>query len=222
MSAFAAQDEATTRQPDETRAHIRLSEIVASALLAFAGVATSWSSYQATLWSGAQAKHYSEANALRLTATREFTMAGQFALIDVTAFESWANAYTTGNEELQGFYRARFRPEFRSAFEAWLAKDPMHNSRAPVTPFVMPEYRLAHEEAALKLEQLAAASSRAGNSANSNSDRFVRGAVLFATVMFFAGISQQFRLIRLKVALLGFALVLLTYGTIIIVSYPRA
>ena len=222
MSVDATQHEPSTAEAEASRTNIRLSDVVASTLLAFAGIATSWSSYQATLWSGVQAKHYSDANALRVTAAREATMAGQFALIDVTAFESWANAYAARNAELQAFYRARFRPEFRPAFEAWLSLDPMHDPRAPPTPFAMPGYRLSHQQLALQLEQRAGAVSSAGNVANGNSDRFVRGAVLFATVMFFAGIGQQFRTIRVRLALLGFAVAVLIFGTITVALYPRA
>ena len=45
-------------------------ELFAMLLLAFAAVATAWSSYQSTRWSGEQAKAASRTNAIRIDAAR--------------------------------------------------------------------------------------------------------------------------------------------------------
>ena len=45
-------------------------EIGATVLLAFAAVATTWSSYQATRWNGEQAKASGRTNAIRIDASR--------------------------------------------------------------------------------------------------------------------------------------------------------
>jgi hypothetical protein len=169
-----------------------------------------------------QAQEYGSASALRVTSSREFTKAGQIKLTDITSFEGWIGAYATRNVELQAFYRARFRSGFRPAFEAWLALHPLQDGNAPPTPFAMPQYRLEAAEQASRLELRADASARAARRASDYSDGYVRLAILFATVMFFAGISQQFRIIRLQFVLLALALALLIYGTAIVVSYPRA
>ena len=59
------------------------------------------------------------------------------------------------------FYRKRFRPEFRPAFEAWVATRPRTNRDAPLSPFAMPQYKLAATAKADRLEAQAAAFSAA-------------------------------------------------------------
>ena len=44
-------------------------------------------------------------------------------------FFQWVNATATGDAELADFYTDRFRPEFRPAFDAWLATDPLDRPR---------------------------------------------------------------------------------------------
>jgi hypothetical protein len=58
-------------------------EIVATALLAFAAVATAWSSYQATRWNGEQAKAASRTNAIRIDAARAQGLSQTQSQIDV-------------------------------------------------------------------------------------------------------------------------------------------
>src|SRR5262245_9854303 len=115
------------RLTDMDSARAKFTEFGATALLSLAGVATSWSSYQAALWGGIQATHYSQASAKRVEATREFTAAGQVEAIDVSLFTNWVSAYAAGNEPLQSFHRARFRNEFKPPFEEWLSSGPMKN-----------------------------------------------------------------------------------------------
>ena len=45
--------------------------------------------------------------------------------------------------ELADFYFKRFREEFRPAVDAWVATRPLKNPNAPLTPFAMPQYKLA-------------------------------------------------------------------------------
>jgi hypothetical protein len=153
---------------------MRWSELVASVLLALTGIATSWSSYQASLWSGTQAERSSTVTAPRVTSTRKYTKTGQLRLVDIASFEAWVNAYAAHNPRLQAFYRARFRPEFRPAFEAWLAARPLDGGNAPATPSALPQYRLATEERAARLEWRANASAGAAHQASGISDEYIR------------------------------------------------
>src|SRR5262244_3398938 len=105
-----------TRQPEHRR---RSTEFIATILLAFSSVVTSWSGYQASLWSGIQATNYNQANALRVESARESTQAGQQVGLDIALFMAWVNAKASSNERLSEFYSQRFRPEFRQFFDAW-------------------------------------------------------------------------------------------------------
>ena len=118
-------------------------EIAATVLLALAAVATAWSSYQANRWNGETTKASSRVNALRIEAARAQGLAEGQTQVDIATFIQWVNATATDEDELADFYLERFRPEFRPAFDAWLATDPLTNPDAPPTPFAMDDYQLA-------------------------------------------------------------------------------
>ena len=200
----------------------RVTEFAATILLAFASVVTSWSGYQASLWSGIQATNYNQANALRVESARESTIAGQFTGLDIAGFMAWVNAKASGNDQLEQFYRQRFRPQFRVVFDAWLATNPLTNPQAPSTPFALPSYRSEHGQRAIDLENEAKALFEAGHRANHYADTYVLGTVMLATVLFFCGIIPQFQDFRIRLGLLGLAVLLLIFGLSKILVLPRA
>jgi hypothetical protein len=162
-------------------------EIVATALLALAAVATAWSSYQAARWNGEQTKTASRVNAVRVEAARAQGLAEAQTEVDVATFIEWADASLEGDPEREDFYVERFREEFKPAFDAWLATDPLTTEGAPPTPFAMEEYRL---EAAQQAEDLDAEAERLAAQVRRNilrSTNYVLGAV----VLFFAGMSTK-------------------------------
>ena len=200
----------------------RLTEFVAAVLLALTSTVTSWSAYQADLWSGRQATNYSRANALRLDSTREFTAAGQLEQIDVALFTSWVNAYASNNQQLANFYRDRFRPEFRKSFDSWIALRPLLTPNAPKTPFALPDYRVTKQLQAEDLQREADKVFLQGQNANQFSDGYVMATAVLAVVMFFAGITQQFTVIRVRLILLSLAGIMFLFGLITALRLPRA
>ena len=106
-------------------------EVVATVLLAFAAVATAWSSYQANRWNGEQAKAAGRANALRIDAARAQGLAEGQTQVDVAMFIQWIDATANDETELADFYLDRFRAEFRPAFDAWQDTDPLVDPAAP-------------------------------------------------------------------------------------------
>ncbi len=166
-------------------------EIVATVLLSVAAVATAWSSYQAARWNGEQAKTASRVNATRVEAARAQGLAEAQTEVDVATFIQWVDATAHDDLELKDFYEERFRDEFKPAFEAWLATDPLVTAGAPPTPFAMPEYELEADEQAKELDaqaELLAARVRRNIQRSTN---YVLGVVLFAVSLFFAGISTK-------------------------------
>jgi hypothetical protein len=195
-------------------------ELVATVLLAIAAVATAWSSYQANRWNGEQVKASSRTNALRIDAARAQGEAEAQTEVDVATFIQWVDAYAGDDAELQDFYVERFRDEFKPAFDAWIATEPFTNADAPLTPFAMPEYRLAARDEVTRLEaqeQVSAATVRRNVQRSSN---YVLAVVLFAAVLFFAGMSTKLESPRLRVALLVVGSVLFVSATIWIVTMP--
>jgi len=168
-------------------------EIVATVLLAVAAVATAWSSYQSTRWNGEASKSSGRTNALRIEAARSQGLAEAQTQVDIATFIEWVNATVTDNAELAGFFNERFRPEFRPAFDAWVATDPLTNPDAPPTPFAMPEYRLEATVEAERLDAEAAASAAIVLRNIQRAANYVLGVVLFAVALFFAGMSAKLK-----------------------------
>ena len=167
-------------------------------LLVVAAVATSWSSYQATRWNGEQARAAGRTNAIRIDAARAASLAEAQTQVDVATFIAWADADRSGEPALAAFYQNRFRPEFVPAFEAWLATDPVVNDDAPPTPFAMPEYRVAAQQEADRLDREATVSSAAVSTNIQRSSNYVLSVVLYAVVLFFAGMTTRLRSPRLR------------------------
>jgi len=206
----------------EERAHARWPELVATVLLALATVATAWASYQARQWTGEQAQSYSRANAARVESARNTGTANQLTGIDVATFIQWIDATAHKDAALATFYRARFRPEFKPAFDAWLATRPLVTPNAPRSPFAMPEYRLAATTAADALEKKAASNASAAAVANQRANDYVGAVVLFASALFFAGISTKLQSRGPQLAILGMGCLLFAGTTIWLATQPLA
>lgn len=195
-------------------------EMAAAVLLSIATIVTAWSAYQATRWSGVQAEAYTTASARRTESVRASTLANRQILIDVDVYLDWLDAVRAGDGALAVDLVARMREEFRPAFEAWLASEPEEEIPGG-TPFTRPEYVLAAQEDATRLEEEATASFVDGGEANQIADDFVLAAVLFASVLFFSGLGGTFDTFRVQVFLLVLAGVMLVVGTVIVVSLPQ-
>jgi len=187
---------------------------VATALLALATVATAWSAYQARQWTGEQAQGYSHATAKRIAVNRTSAVANRQVQIDVATFIQWVDATARHETELADFYRARFRDEFKPAFAAWLASKPLTNPDAPPTPFALPAYRLAESVKADRLDLAAAADSEGAKAANERANNYMLAVVLFASSVFFAGMSAKLRTRNARITLLAIGAVLFV-GTIV-------
>jgi TRAP-type C4-dicarboxylate transport system permease small subunit len=166
-------------------------EIVATLLLALAALGTAWSSYQAARWNGEQAKASGSVNKTRLQATRAAALANTQTEVDVATFTQWVDAYARKEAFLADFYFRRFRKEFKPAVNAWLASRPLRNANAPLTPFAMPQYRLAATAEAEQLDLKANALSARVHEYIQRSTNYVLGVVLFAVTLFFAAMSTK-------------------------------
>lgn len=211
-------------------------ELIATIVLAIATILTAWSAFQAGKWGGTQAINFSEAGVARTESTRADTRAGQLSQIDVAMYIDWVTAisseiasgaitlnsssYTPTPGTVSGFLYERFREEFLPAVDAWLATDPINNPDAPKTPFEMDEYVVADHVVALELSAEADVKGQEARDANQNGDNYVLTMVLFASVLFFAGVSAKLAAKRNRLIALGFGVFLLFAGIFILVSLP--
>ena len=205
--------------PEPRRSHRRL-ELVATILLAFATLGTAWSAYQSREWTGEQSHGYSRATANRIAVNRTSAVANRQVQIDVATFVQWVDAFERGNTRLAGFYRQRFRDEFKPAFAAWLATKPLTNPNAPETPFAMPQYRLAANTEADRLDGAAAVDSDKAKDANERANDYMLAVVLFASALFFAGLSTKLESSGQRSAVLVFGCVLFVGTLVYLATLP--
>jgi len=195
-------------------------ELVAAVLLALATVATAWSGYQSTRWNGEQSKAAARTNALRIDSTKAAGLANTQTEVDVATFTQWINAYAQRQTKLTNFYFERFRKEFRPAVEAWVATRPLRNPKAPLTPFAMPQYKLAARAEAERLDAEAEVSAADARRDLQRASNYVLGVVLFASALFFAGISTKLTSPRIRVAMLALGCVVFLVTAIWLATSP--
>jgi hypothetical protein len=208
-----------TGEERKTRSAHRV-ELAATVLLALAAVATAWSTYQSARWHGKQAKAQSASIAARVESTKQANVANRQGQIDVALFTQWVDAYVRDDSELAGFYRKRFRAEFVPAFDAWLATRPRRNPNAPLSPFALPQYKLAATAAADRLEARAGSKSKLAGENIQRADNYSLAVVLFAMSLFFAAITTRLRGPRARMAILGLGYVLFLGTSIWLATLP--
>ena len=212
-------------------------ELIATIVLAVATILTAWSGFESGKWGGEQSINFSEAGAARTESTRADTLGGQLMQIDIAMYIDWVTAlsdelaagtvteaslspYSPTDGTVSGFLYKRFREEFVPAVDAWLATEPIINDTAPKTPFEMDEYVVAQQVEAKLLTAVADQEADDARIANQNGDNYVLTMVLFASVLFFAGVSSKMNRPRNRVIVLGFGIVTLAIGLIILASLP--
>ena len=196
-------------------------EIFEAFVLALVAVATAWSGYQAARWDGLQSILYGRASRLRIEAQGTAEHATQIQLYDGLTVTEWIKAEAHGDTKLAALFEHRLFPEFRPAFEAWKATDPIHNPNAPAGPTLMPQYRNVASERATKLDQEASQAFDEGTQAREHADQYIRVTVVLATVLLLAALSQRFRNTRIRTSLLVLAFVILLNPLWHILSLPR-
>jgi len=200
----------------------KLLEILVVVMLSLASLLTAWGTYEAASWAGEQSDLQSRALAQRLDASRAENNADQLMSIDINLFANYLAAYSSGDTKLATFYVERFRDEFRPAFDAWLADEPLTNLDAPNSPFSLPEYRLASREQADTFEAQAESLFDQAIDANSHSEAYILTTVVLALVLFLGGVSSRIVMDQARFSLIAVAGLLLVIGFVRLLSLPLA
>ena len=198
------------------------SELVETIILSVATLITAWAGYQAGQWNGQQTVMNVQAHTLQLQAGVLDSRAGQLQLIDFAAFARWAEATTDGNTTRARLYEAQFREEFRVAFVAWLATDPLRDPDASSTPFEMPEYRLSVKEVAARLRLEAEALNIGAIKAGDTADQYTLSVVILAGALLLAGLASRFEWEELRAIVVVLAVLILLITVIMVIGLPMA
>jgi hypothetical protein len=195
----------------------RTLEIFSAVLMSLATVATAWCAYQSAEWGGEQSFMLGESQRAGREATLQASLAMQRRAVDASVFMEWIGAVGTENERLQAFFERRFAPHLETAVDAWLATDPLSNPDAPPHPLAMAAYRVVEDSLAAVAADTEADRWRLARVYDVHADRYVLLTVLFASVLFFGGISEKFDHtgVRLGVLLVGSLLFLGALGTML-------
>lgn len=199
----------------------RVLEIVEVSLLAVVAVTTAWAGYQAAQWDGRQALRYGQSSRLRFEAEAASTRAGQELVADSSGFSAWLQAHDAGNTELMTQIERRFTADYHAAFEQWLATDPFTNPDAPAGPAYVPGYSNPNADRTAHRNDEASRVFDEGTEARETGEKYVRDAVLLASVLFFVALAQRQRARGARIAGLGIAVVLFAYVMVSVVTLPR-
>jgi len=213
-------EQAHDHQPGDRRHE--WAAIAEAVVLAVVAIATAWSGYQAAKWDALSAKQYALNDTMLVLSQEKATLAGQEHLYDATTFNGWMFAMNTKSQALMDFYRRRFRPEYREAFEQWIKLDPLHNPDAPPGPYYMPGFKDTTATEAARLTKEAKDYFNQAVESREIGDRYVKVTVLLATVLLLTALSQRFRLLGPRVVVITVAMVLLLIGTGLLAQLPRA
>jgi len=197
-------------------------EIAEAVLLAIVAVATAWSGYQAARWDALSSRHYHIAARIGVESQGKATLAGQDRLYDIVTFNGWVSSKVNGNEKLTSYFERRFRPEYSTAFAAWIKLDPFNNPAAPAGPIFMPEYQSANTHDSEKLREESEAEFEKGVVNAETGEAYVKITVLLATVLLLTALSQRFHIFGPRVAVVAVAFSLLLLCMYWVVTYPRA
>lgn len=200
--------------------HSRMVQIGEAALLALVTIAAAWAGYAAARWDTASRVDIARSSTLRSLANRADLSALTTRNFDSSTFAAWFTAYTLNSPREEAVAARRFRPEFRVAFNAWLATNPLHNPQAPPGPTYMPQYKLPAQARADALDNAANAKFAAGNHDGTVSDDYIRITVFLAAVLFLVGISSTFKLPGIRYALIAFGSAVLILAVVLILRQP--
>jgi hypothetical protein len=201
----------------------RLIDSTTTVILSFAAVATAWATFQATQWTSAESDATSASSVARSKALQATSHATRTEQLDTTIWLQWLAAFRVGDTAQAKFLRERFRPDLLRAHNVWVSKavvapDGKVISAPAGTPFTEPQYVVPDAVRADALSANAEHQLAVSEHASSMRSDYVVVALLFALVLFFAGIASKFREPKLQTALIGLALVVGLFGLVRMVT----
>jgi hypothetical protein len=199
----------------------RVLEVLEVALLAVVAIVTAWSGFQAAKWDGQQSVLYGHSSRDRFAADAASTLGDQRLAADAGIFTAWLQAHSAGDEKLEAMLEKRFTPDYRVAFDAWIATDPFNRDDAPLGPAAMPQYQNPDIEKAAALNATASKAFDEGTEAREHGEEYVRNTVLFAMVLFLVAIAQRMKDKTLRTGVNVLGVLLATFGIISTISLPR-
>lgn len=204
----------------ERSRHDRILSILEAILLSVVALVAAWSGYCAASWGTRSSDLLAHSQEVQVAAQAATQDALQIRTFDAVAFDAAFDAYVAHDAPAFKLSVRRLRPEYRAAFNAWLAMHPLKNPSAPADPSLLPQYKIPQQAQAKALTAKAHASFKAASAAGNTSDKYVRLTVILATVLFLIGISGHFKVTSARYGLVGIGSVLILYSLISLLGLP--
>jgi len=195
--------------------------IAEAVVLSIVTLVAAWSGFAAAKWNTESRLSVAHGAAQHLDANRAFQQSLTLRTWDASAFNSWFTAYIAGDKSAAQVAQRRFRPQYRVAFDAWLATDPFNNPNAPPGPQNMPQYRPTGAAEAKALDAKADKETARGEHEGEIADDYIRTTVVLASVLFLVGIGGHFpRRVRIGLLVLGSVLLIAAATAILRLPAP--
>ena len=205
---------------DGARRHDRTLSIIEAVMLAIVALLAAYTGFASAKWNTESSVRLAQASAARTEANRAALNAQDLRNFDSTTFNTWFTAYVAGDPTAQSVAERRFRPQFKIAFDAWLATNPFTNAKAPPGPTYMPEYKQPELTTSVDLDKKATEAYTLGVQAGSNADSYIRDTIYLATILFLIGISGHFRFFWIRVGLVSLSGVMMVVAVVEIATSP--
>jgi len=184
--------------------------VAEAVLLAIVAVMAAWSGYASAKWATDSRLELAKSSAARTLASNSELAAMTQRNFDSSTFTVWFVADVAGNARQERIAERRFTPNFRRAFNAWMATDPAY----------MPQYKQPDLTLAAVLNHRATVLYAKGATAGTNSDEYVRLTVYLATVLFLVAISTHFRIRAVRIGLVTLGGVVLILSVVQLTTLP--
>jgi hypothetical protein len=201
-----AKEDAERGSRDRRDRRLSITEAV---ILSLVTLIAAWAGYSAAKWGTESSLKLAKASAMRVKANRAYQEYLTYRTADAVTFNAWYVAYVAGNQSAMRVAHKAFLPNYRAAFDAWMATKPFTNPNAPASPQSMPVFRAPGAGLASVLDRSADAYYTQGQKAADTSDDYIRDTVILASVLFLIGISTQFPVRRGRYGLITIGLILL-------------
>ena len=204
---------------DRNRFGDRAIEVLAVLLLGIATIGSAWCGYQASSWNSEEGDLAREALDAQVEGARLFGLATQTVSYDTNMVAQYAQAVVEENDALIRFYReSLMRPGFLPVLDRW--EEQVANGEMPANLLTDEEYldeQLTDYRATTSRGE---AASIASQEAGENSEDYVLTTLLFASALFFAGVTTSFRVRFARLLMLAGATLLIAYCASRLVEFP--
>jgi len=214
-------DEHDVAGDQPSRRRIEVVEILEAIILGIVALATAVSGYQAALFDGESARNYATSSKLRVEATNDQLTSNQQLIYNSSTFTAWLQAYNAKDKSLMTLLERRFLPNYKRAFDQWVALAPWTAPGTPAGPRYMPGYEDPLANKAAQLDTEATNAFGLGVTTRATAEEYVRVTVLLAAALFLIAIGQRFKIRGVRYSVNVVAGLVLLYGIYLISTYPH-